>query len=184
MEKTLIEKCQKGELEAFGPLYDQYLQPIYQFIYFKTHHRETAEDLTSQVFMKAIKAVVSFDPQKASFKTWLYQIARNTVIDHYRSFKGTQVLEDAWGVSDKADVERDVDFQMKMEAVEVYLEKLKPEHREIILLRIWGGHPFAEIAEITGKTEAACKMSFKRVIEKLRDDLTPLLILLLTIQSL
>ena len=184
MEKKHINACQNGDLEAFGALYDQYLQPIYQFIYFKTHHRETAEDLTSQTFIKALKAIQSFDTKKASFKTWLYQIARNTVIDHYRSFKQERPLEDAWNINDKADVERDVDFQLKIEAVESYLETLKPEQREIILLRLWGGHAFAEIAEITGKTEAACKMNFKRSMEKLRCDFAPLLLLLLTISSL
>ena len=182
MEQKIIEKCQNGDREAFGQLYDSYIQPIYRFVYFKTHHRETAEDLTSTIFMKALKAIEKFDHQKASFKTWLYQIARNTVIDHYRSFKSTQILEDAWMISDDTNIERDTDFQLKIEAVQVYMQTLKSEQREVILLRIWGGHTFAEIAEIMGKTQAACKMSFKRVVEKLRDDFAPFLLLLLIIQ--
>ncbi len=183
MEATLIRQCQQGDLSQFGTLYESYVEKIYQFTYFKVHHKETAEDLTSRIFMKAMKAIGQFNEQKASFKTWLYQIARNTIIDHYRQHKETRNIDDAWDISDqKVNIERDTDFQMKLESIQKYMDKLKPEQREIILLRVWGGHSFKEIAEIMGKTEAACKMSFKRVMEKLRDDFAPFLILLLLIK--
>lgn len=168
--------------EDFGKLYDQHVKKIYEFIYFKTHHKETAEDLTANTFMKALNSIEKFDKNKASFKTWLYSIARNTVIDHYRASHEPTVLEDAWGISSKENIERDTDMQMKIESVQEYMKQLKPEQREVILLRVWGGHSFAEIAEILGKSEAACKMSFKRSIEKLRDDFAPFMILLLLIR--
>lgn len=183
MENEIIEKCQQGHLEEFGQLYDLYIKKIYQFIYFKTHQKEIAEDLTSMTFMKALKSIDKFNLKKGSFKTWLYQIARNTVIDHYRSHQATHDLEDAWEIKDKVDIERDTDFQMRIEAVQKYMVNLKPEQREIILLRVWGDHSFQEISQIIGKSEAACKMSFKRVMEKLREDFTPLLILLLLLKS-
>lgn len=179
MENEIVLKCQSGLLEAFTQLYDLYLPKIYQFIYFKTQHKETAEDLTSLTFMKALKHIEKCNPQKGSFKTWLYQIARNTVIDHYRSLHPTQDLEDAWSLRDSTDLERETDHQLKLEKVKAYLTKLKPEQRELILLRVWGGHSFAEIGEMMGKTEASCKMAFKRTIEKLREDFVPLLMLLL-----
>ncbi|MFC1732876.1 RNA polymerase sigma factor [candidate division KSB1 bacterium] len=182
MEQEVITQCKQGNLDEFGKLYDEYVKKIYQFIYFKTHNRETAEDLTSHTFMKALENISSFNEKKASFKTWLYKIARNTIIDHYRTDRPTSDIDDAWGVSDKVDIERDTDMQMKVEAVQKYMEKLKPEQRELILLRVWGGNSFSEIAEITGKSEASCKMMFKRVMEKLRDDFAPLMILLLLIK--
>ncbi len=147
-----------------------------------THHKETAEDLTSNTFMKALTNIENFDENKASFKTWLYTIARNTVIDHYRMQKETVDLEDAWGIHTGENIERDTDMQMKIESVQKYMEILSPAQREVVLLRVWGGHSFAEIAEITGKTEAACKMSFKRTMEKLRSDFAPLMLLLLLIR--
>lgn len=183
-EQVIITQCQQGNLDGFGQLYDRYVQPIYRFIYFKTHHKETAEDLTSTTFMKALEGIPSFNAKKASFKTWLYRIARNTVIDHYRMSRPTESLEDAWGVSDGANLERDTDSQLKIEAVERYMKLLKPDQREVVLLRVWGGHSFAEIAEIMGKSEGSCKMNFKRVMEKLRDDFAPFLLLLLLIRSL
>lgn len=182
MENEIIEKCQQGNLNEFGKLYDLYIRKIYQFIYFKTHQKEVAEDLTSITFMKALKAIDKFDSHKGVFKTWLYQIARNTVIDHYRSHHPTQNIEDAWEAKDKTDLVQETDSQMKIEAIRKYMENLKPEQREIILLRVWGDHSFNEIAEILGKTEAACKMSFKRVMEKLRSDFIPFLTLLLLLK--
>ncbi len=182
MEAQLIKTCQRGQLEDFAQLYDAHSKSIYRFIYYKTHHRETAEDLTSITFMKALNAMESFDGDKASFKTWLYQIARNAVIDHYRAHKVTEDLDDAWDISDKTDIERDADFLLKIEAVQKYMQKLKPDQREVVLLRVWGGHGFKEIAQIMGKSEAACKMLFKRIIEKLRDDFTPFMFLLLLIK--
>lgn len=182
MENEIIAKCRQGDLNEFSKLYDLYVKKIYQFIYFKVHGKETAEDLTSITFMKALEGIQKFNEKKASFKTWLYRIARNSVIDHYRTDRPTGDIEDAWGVSDKSDIERDADMQMKIESVEKYMKKLKPDQREVVLLRVWGGHSFAEIAEITGKSEAACKMNFKRVITKLRDDFSPFMILLLLIR--
>lgn len=181
MEQAIIAQCQQGNLDSFGELYDHYVKPIYRFIYFKTHHKETAEDLTSVTFMKALDNIQKFDAKKASFKTWLYRIARNNVIDHYRTNKSVSDLEDAWGVSDKEDIGRDTDMKMKIESVEKYMEKLKPEQRELILLRVWGGHSFKEIAEVMGKSEGACKVMFRRVMGKLRDDFAPFMILLLLI---
>lgn len=184
MERDLIKKCQEGDTDAFGELYEHYVQNIYQFLYFKTHHKEIAEDLTSTTFIKALNGIGNFDERKASFKTWLYQIARNTVIDHYRTLHPTGDLEEIWDLKGQEDLEKQTDQKMKFEAIRDYLKTLKSEQREVILLRVWGGHSFQEIAEIMGKTEAACKMNFKRTIEKLREDFGPLLTLFLLIKTL
>lgn len=96
-----LKKCQKGELEAFGFLYDNYIKKIYDFIYYKTHHQETAEDLTNATFMKALENIRKFNLQEAYFPAWLYKIARNTVIDHYRTQKNHNNIDDAWDIADK-----------------------------------------------------------------------------------
>ena len=182
METEIVAQCQKGDLTQFGRLYDEYVRKVYQFIYFKTHHRETAEDLTSVVFMKAMENINSFDAKKAPFKAWLFSIARNTVIDHYRSHRETVDLEDVWEVKDKQDVAHDVEMELTIQSVQKYMEKLKPDQREIVLLRVWGDHSFKEIAEITGKSEAAAKMMFKRTIDTLRGDFALLVIALMLIR--
>lgn len=182
MESEIIAQCQQGNLREFGRLYEEYVKKVYQFIYFKTHHRETAEDLTSVVFMKAMENIKSFDPKLAPFKAWLFRIARNTVIDHYRSHKETVDLEDVWDLKGSQDVARDVEMDLKIQSVQKYMEKLKPDQREIVLLRVWGDHSFKEIAEITGKSEAAAKMMFKRTIDTLRADFALLAMALMLIR--
>jgi len=177
-EEKAILLCQKGDMTAFSYLYDEYVKPIYRFIYYKTHHKETTEDLVSITFTKVLEKIESFDGSKASFKTWVYQIARNNVTDHYRTFKQHEDIVDRWDLSTKENISDDTSNKLQIERVEKYLKTLKPEAREILLLRLWGGHSFKEISEMTNKTEASCKMMFKRNIEKIRTDLALLIILI------
>jgi len=79
-----IESCQTGNKEAFAELYEYSVTSVYKYHLYRTGHRETAEDLTSQTFIKVLDNFASFNKRKASYKTWLYTIARNTLYD-YRS---------------------------------------------------------------------------------------------------
>jgi len=170
-EQIAIQKCQKGDLGKFGILYDKYIKKIYDFIYFKTHHKETAEDLTSQTFFKALNKINSFKLEDGFFSAWLFQIARNTVIDHYRTQKYNLDIDEVWDLSDETDIERDIDTKEKLKDVEKYLEKLTREQREVIIMRIWQEMSYKEIAEATGKTEASLKMMYSRTINKLRQEM-------------
>jgi DNA-directed RNA polymerase specialized sigma24 family protein len=75
--------------EQFTEVYDLYASRIYQFIYYKTYHKETAEDLTSSTFLRAFENLHQFNPERGSIGAWIYQIARNLVTDHYRAKKKT-----------------------------------------------------------------------------------------------
>lgn len=167
-EFELIERCVSGDTAAFGKLYDVYVKRIYDFIYYKTFHQQTAEDLTSQVFIKALSKIATFSNTKGTFQAWLYQIARNTVIDHWRAQKQDANLEDVWGLADKSNIELDIANKHLLEEIEDELQKFTPEQREIIVLRVWQGMSYAEIAQIVGKTENNCKVIFSRTINKLR----------------
>jgi len=169
-ERQLIENCLNGKMEDFGELYQIYADKIFKFIYYKTHHRETAEDLTSQTFIKALQGISSFNPDKGKFSSWLYKIAKNLVIDHYRATKIEENVEDIWDLSSKENVARDAEISDQIEQVKKYLLQFKKEQREIILMRVWGELSYAEIAEITGLSESNCKVIFSRAINKLRQD--------------
>lgn len=183
-EKEAIKNCQSGDLEKFGYLYDKYIKKIYDFIYYKTTHKETAEDLTSKTFTKAIDNIGHFEIDKGTFSAWLYQIARNTVIDFYRTRKNKTDIDDVWDLSSDEDLARDIDTKQKLARVEKYLSKLKSEQREIIIMRIWQEMSYREIAEIIGKSEASCKMAFSRAINILRRDMPLDLFLLLLLFKL
>lgn len=170
-EQEIIKACQNGELAQFGQLYDAYIKKIYDFIYYKTTHKETAEDLTSQTFFKALEKIKTFSPERGNFSSWIYQIARNTVIDHYRTKKEAIDIEDVWDLAGREDIERDLDLKGKLEKIEKYLGTLKHEQREIIIMRVWQDLSYQEIAAILCKSEASCKMVFSRAIIALRKEM-------------
>jgi RNA polymerase sigma-70 factor (ECF subfamily) len=186
METTdidLVLKTKNGEAESFGALYDKYSRKIYDFLFYRTHHKETAEDLTSQTFNKALEKIGQFNGQKAQFSTWLYQIAKNSLFDHYRKSRPSEDLESAWDLPSTANVETAAWAAIEIEKVKKYLTSIGKQQREIVLMRVWDGLSHKEIAEILGISEANCKTIFSRTLAKLQQDF-PLIILLLVILKL
>ncbi|MDD3190126.1 MAG: RNA polymerase sigma factor [Candidatus Pacebacteria bacterium] len=176
-EKKIIRKCQKGDWSEFGVLYDFYVEKIYRFVFFKTMHKETAEDLTSRTFLKVVEKIGSFDAD-TSFSSWLYAIARNGVIDHYRKKKEEVDIDDFWDICLNEDIDKKIDDRNRLQKVGQYLNRLKPEQREIILMRVWGGMSFREIAEATGRSEGGLKMFFSRFVRGAkREDILNIVIL-------
>jgi RNA polymerase sigma-70 factor (ECF subfamily) len=170
-EHTILAECRAGNLGGFSTLYDRYVGDVFKFVYFKTHHKETAEDLTSHIFIKALEHVQDFDDTKRPFNAWIFSIARNTVIDHYRSNKAHANIDDIWDLADDEDVARDIQARMQMVKVQEYMNELTSEQRDIVILRVWQDLPYKEIAEIVGKSEASCKMMFSRTVAKMRADI-------------
>lgn len=183
-EAQIIAQLKKGESAAFGQLYDAYLRQIYNFVYFRTHHRETAEDLTSLVFTKALENFSSFDSSKGKLSTWLYQIARNTIIDHYRTFKDTADIENAFDIPSSSNVERDVDAMANIEKVKKYLAVLPKLQRDIVIMRVWDGLSHKEIAEILNISEANSKMTYSRVVAKMNKEVVITLLAVLISKGL
>ncbi len=172
-DAVYVEQCQRGDAAAFGVLYDRYLDKIYRFVYYKTYNKEVAEDLVSDVFMRALEKVNTFDMKRGSFSSWLYQIARNRVIDHYRTNRPTEDIDDMFdlGVDDRTP--ETLDAIDSLGAVTEYLQTLSAKQREIIILRVWEEKSYKEIAEIVGGTEDSVKMAFSRSIRALRETCGP-----------
>lgn len=183
-DSSLISNYLRGNSKAFEKLYKKYIEKIYKFVFYKTMHKETAEDLTSTIFFKALDKLDTFDDTKSKFQTWLFNIARNTVIDHYRTKKPNQNIEDFWGIADNHNLNSIVENNLKIEDVKKVLQTLNTEQREIVLLRVWQGLSYKEIGEIMGKSENACKVSFSRSAAKLKDNVLMLIILSVFINKL
>ena len=92
-ERDLVERAQRDSRQ-FGALYDRHFQQIYRFVYSRVREQTAAEDVTSEVFMKALKAMPRYQDTGRPFAAWLYQIAVNAIADRYRTLRPTQTLDD------------------------------------------------------------------------------------------
>lgn len=169
-EDDILKNAIRGEASAFGLLYKHYQPKIYRFIYFKVGRREEAEDLTHQVFLKAWQNIENFKPRGFPFGSWLYRMARNQVIDSYRTKKGDISIDDidpeAFAGSNEINdqLDRDLDVQ----AVRNAILKLKPEHQDVIIMRFVEDYSTKEVAFALKKSEGSIKLLQHRAMEKLR----------------
>lgn len=175
---AFIQAFRAGDTRAFEKLYECHMRPVYSFVYARTHQKDVAEDIVSQTFMRVLEKIDSYDATKGSFRGWIFRIARNLIVDHYRALRPSDDIEDAWDLSSDADTQRDADIGLQVEKIQSLLSGLTSQQRDTVLLRVWNGYSFAEIAEILGTTEAASKMMYKRTIEKLQDALLLLILFL------
>jgi RNA polymerase sigma-70 factor, ECF subfamily len=176
-EMGLIKSAQNGDSDAFAVLYDAYISQIYNFVYYKTLHQETAEDISADVFVKAWRKLSQF--KDGSFVAWLYTIARNSVIDHYRRHHEHQDIDDCWDLSDGTDFLGMIDQGLNLDKMKAALKSLKNEDREILIMRFWQELSFAEIAQLLDKKGGAVKMSCARALERLRSKIPLALFILL-----
>ncbi|MEK7680558.1 MAG: RNA polymerase sigma factor [Patescibacteria group bacterium] len=174
-EKILLYKLQsKEDPEAFAKLYDIYARRIYSFIYFKVSSVEEAEDITSEVFLKAWH-YISEKKKIESFSGLLYRLARNSVVDLYRSRNKTKnilSLDDVeLGIQIVGHERLSENFGQKLEKEKIVLalQKLKQEYREIITLRYVDELEMSEISQITGKGAIAMRVTLHRALKKLKD---------------
>ena len=179
-DSSLAIAVAKGDSSAFGQIYDIYIKRIYDFVFYKTSNKETAEDLTSDIFMKALENIRKFDAKKGTLQSWLYQIARNTVIDYYRKQK-TVLLSDDIDIASNQNIEGDFYHKQQLETIKKYLNKLTEDQRDIVIMRVWQEMSYKEIAQALGKSEASCKMAFSRIVEKLKTEIPIAILALLLI---
>lgn len=179
-EAQIISRFHQGETEAFGELYDLYSKQIFAFVVYRVNNRQAAEDLTSDIFMKALQAMPQFDEIKASFRTWVYTIARNRIIDYYRTNKTTDTLEVAMTFESDSRAQQELEARERRELLAQLLERLSPPQRDLVIMRVWDGLSYKEIATITGEAEVNLKMQFSRALKKLTS-FAPLAVLLVQI---
>jgi RNA polymerase sigma-70 factor (ECF subfamily) len=169
-DAALAVRASKGESAAFGLLYDKHVAAIYRYVYYRVRDDAEAEDLTSDVFMRALKAMPRYEPRQA-FLAWLYRIARNAVIDRARRGNRQVSYEDALEhpTPDQIVVPDDqVLAHSDNETLRGALAKLTPLQQEVIVLRFLEGYSTEEIAKIVGKREGTVRGIQFRAIGTLR----------------
>jgi RNA polymerase sigma-70 factor (ECF subfamily) len=166
----LAIRASKGETAAFGLLYDRHVDAIYRYVYYRVRDDAEAEDLTSDVFMRALKAMPRYEPRQA-FLAWLYRIARNAVIDRARRGKRQVSYEDALEHPTPDQIVDPDDLLLQgaeSSALRAALTKLTPLQQEVVVLRFLEGFSTQEIAKIVGKREGTVRGIQFRAIGALR----------------
>ncbi len=174
----LVRRTQEGDAEAFGLLYDRYVDTIYRFVYYRLGDRTQAEDLTSETFLRALRRISTVHEQGRDIGAWLMTIARNLVLDHvksaqYRLCVPTEEIVEAHleqaGDTTEAAVLAGIDQRALLEAVRL----LSPEQQESIVLRFFQGLSLAETAEVMGRNAGAVKALQHRAMQRLHVLLSP-----------
>lgn len=166
-----LEEAKKAYMNhsEFEAYYDQYKHKIYSYLYYRSgKNKEIAEDLTSEVFMKALEKFESYK-KDSSFQSWIYAIAHNHLIDHFRKNKSTVDLEDVENILESdGDARSSLTKRVAVEEVQELLSYLTDEEREVVLLRYQQDLPMQDIADIVGKPDTTVRVVIHRALSKLR----------------
>lgn len=157
------------EPSDFAVYYDQYKDKIYSYLFYRTgKNRQLAEDLASEVFLKALEKFHTYRTD-SSFQSWIYAIAHNHLVDHFRKTRTTVDLEDVENVlAGESDPKSILVKRVAAEQVTEMLEYLSDEEKEIILMRYHADMPMKDIADIVDKPDATIRVTLHRSLAKLR----------------
>lgn len=170
-DKILTGQFKNGNRDAFGILYMKYLPAIYRYIYFRVNqNRQEAEDLAEAVFFKAWENLKIMKEENLNFRAWIYRVAHNSVIDHYR--KGNRLVALDESVSTGQSVEEKIIEQDEKERLRGQLNRLTDEQKQVIILKFIEGMDNKRISEITGKNEEAIRALQYRALKELKKALT------------
>lgn len=167
-DRQLISLSLQGNAEAYGCLYDRYIDQIYRFIFFRINNKEDAEDLTEMVFLKTYDLVKQNKTKIHDLKPWLFQVARNLVIDYYRTRKDEENIENIVNASDSQPLPEEAVISRENQAlVRKMLAMLEPHLQEILICRFMDKLSYAETAQITGVSEKYLRVLQYRALKKL-----------------
>jgi len=168
---SLLYRCQRGDVEAFGVLYERYVERVYRFICFLTRNPAEAEDLTAETFLRAWQAINRYRWRGKPLLAWLLTIAHNLVVSHVRrNSRQGHSLERMWleGRTSGAHPEEDYVARLQYEKVLQAVQSLKPLERQGILLRFVDQMDYPEVAAALGKTVNSIRVTQFRALRNLR----------------
>jgi RNA polymerase sigma-70 factor (ECF subfamily) len=172
---TLVERAKAGDSAAFADLYSAYVAPIFRYVFTRVRNRQDAEDITQSVFVKAWTALGRYEERGMPFGAWLYRIAHNSTIDHYKKKKDIILDEpealEAFPASDDSDPHEYAKATERARFVERALSLVPETQQEMLTLRFIEGYSTKEIARKTGKSEDAVRQIQSRALRALRNQL-------------
>ena len=167
-ERELVERA-KLDPNAFGALYDRHFNQIYRFVFSRVREQTAAEDVTSEVFMKALRSIGRYQDTGRPFSAWLYQIAVNAVNDRYRSARPVEDLDDARGAAVPGPGLEDLAAEREeLRAIWHVVEKLPAQQRTALVLKFQEDLKIESIALAMGKSPGAVKLLIHRGVTTVR----------------
>jgi RNA polymerase sigma-70 factor (ECF subfamily) len=167
-----VRLAQEGDGEAFGQLYDRYVDMVFRFIYFRVNDRALAEDFTSETFLRALRRISTISYQGRDIGAWFITIARNIVLDHLKSARHRLEMTTADTLEGKEHVASTEDAVLRVLQSERLMQavgQLGDEQRECVMLRFVHGLSVSETAQVMGKNDGAIKALQHRAVRKLAD---------------
>jgi len=156
----LVSRAKHGDQDAFGLIYREYVQSIYKYIYIRVNNdTKQAEDLTQEVFLKALNNLDSYRFRGKPFGSWLFRIAHNLVIDYYRKPGNGNItsMTESTIIISEDDPVASFEHSSEMDEVKRAIDKLPAQQKEIITMRFTNGLSVAETADALGKTKGTVK---------------------------
>ncbi len=171
----LVNRAQSGDVEAVGLLFDRHYRSMFRYFYARVGQRQQAEDLAGELFTRMVHHLPSFKPTGVPFRAWLFRIAYNLTMDHFRVGNGKELapLERASAIAQpEQNPVRQVEQQMSHETVLAALETLVVEQRQAIILRFLVGLSLQETADVMERSLSAVKALQHRGLKTMRATLT------------
>lgn len=167
-DQTLLARAIRGESEAFGDLYERYMDEIHRYLFYRVADRFEAEDLTETVFLKAWEALPRFESSRINFRAWLYRIAHNTVVDYYRMRKPISDSLADESRDSRPSPEHQVQARDEQQQLAAAIRELESGLQQVIIYRFINGLSHAETAQVMGIREGHVRVLQHRALNQLR----------------
>ncbi len=169
-DEDLLQRARNRNREAVGQIYEQYMEPIFQFVRLRVGDTHTAEDITSTVFVTLVKALQEGKGPRNHLRAWLFQVARNQVYDHYKRDEPLPIetLDQWFAAPDDINPELQVLQSLDAETIRGTIRQLSPDQQEVLLLRFDQQLSLQETADIMGKNINTIKTLQVRALAKMR----------------
>ncbi|RDY29350.1 RNA polymerase sigma factor [Romboutsia weinsteinii] len=171
----LIKKIiKKNDKESANELISIYYKEVYVYVYKQVSDKETSLDLTQEIFISVLKSIHNFDKGKSSFRTWLYKISTNKLVDYYRSksyrYSSMQESIEEKEISDKDDFVVNLEQKEDVDKIQQVVNKLDTQYQEIFRLKIFLEATFLEISEILQIPESTVKTKYYSIIKRVKKE--------------
>jgi RNA polymerase sigma-70 factor (ECF subfamily) len=171
--RRLVERAQKGDREALEELYLMHFDRIYSYLQMSVGNRHDAEDLTNQTFVKMLESIERFEWRRVPISAWLFRIAHNLAMDHFRAYRRWQPEENPPEPpgSEERSAEEEALQSIGRQSMLEMIEGLSTDQQQVLTLKFVFNFPNADVATILGKTEGAIKSLQHRALASLHREL-------------